>query len=221
MKFFSVDSGFYRFMQSLLALVKINFLWLLCSIPIVTMGAATIAAFDVTMKMAKDEEGYVAHQFMRAFKANIRNGIPLGILFLFCLYAVWLDFSLFNQLEGNPMILLVMGMVSGFIFLMAFIFAFPLQARYENTLFRTLKNSVDIATRYFLRTLSLIFILFVEIVIIFWNRTTMFIGLLIGPACMIFTVSGYANFFFRELEREQENFCTSCETRQDSDRHIF
>lgn len=202
MKFFSVDGGIYKFMQSLWDLVKINFLWIICSIPVVTLGAATIAAFDVTMKMADDEEGYVAHQFMRSFKANIKNGMPLGILWLFCLYVVWLDFSLFNQIEGNPMILLVMGIVAGFIFLLAFLFAFPLQARYENTLFRTLKNSVDISMRYFLRTLSLIFVLFVEIIIIFWNNTTMFIGLLVGPACMIFTVSGYARFFFRELEKE-------------------
>lgn len=202
MKFFSVEGGLYKFMQSLWGLVKINFLWMIFSIPIVTMGAATIAAFDVTMKMVDEEDGYVAHQFVRAFKANLKNGIPLGLLFLFCLYVVWLDFSLFNQIEGNPIVLLIMGMVTAFIFLLAFLFAFPLQARYENTLIATLKNSADISAKFFLRTLSLIFVLFVEIVIIFWNNTTMFIGFLIGPACVMLTISGYARYFFRVLEKE-------------------
>jgi uncharacterized membrane protein YesL len=202
MGFFSVDGALYKFMQRLWDLFKINIMWLIFSIPIVTLGGATIAAYDVTMKMVDEGEGYVAHQFVASFKKNFKNGILLGLLFLLCIYVVWLDFSLFNQIDGNPMILLIMGIVSAFIFIMAFIYAFPLQARYENTLINTLKNSADIATRYFLRTLSLIFILFVEFVIIFWNTTTMFIGVLIGPACVMLTVSGYAGYFFRQLEKE-------------------
>lgn len=202
MKFFGVDGGLYKFMQSLWGLFKINILWLVFSIPIVTMGAATIAAFDVTMKMVDEQEGYVAHQFMRSLKSNLKNGIPMGLLFLFCMYIVWLDFSLFNQIDGNPIILLIAGMITAFVFLLAFLYAFPLQARYENTLFRTLKNSADISMKYFLRTLSLIFVLFVEIIMIFWNTTTMFIGILIGPACIILTISGYAVYFFRQLEKE-------------------
>ena len=60
MKFFSTEGGFYKFMQSLTGLFKVNMLWLLFSIPVVTMGAATIAAYDVTLRMVDNEEGYVA-----------------------------------------------------------------------------------------------------------------------------------------------------------------
>lgn len=202
MNFFSTEGGLYKFMTSLFSVFKINMLWLLCSLPIVTMGAATIAAYDVTMKMVDDEEGYVARQFMKAFKANLKRGIPLGLLGLMCMYIVWLDFSLFNQFEDNPMILLVMGIIGAFVFILAFIYAFPLQARYENTILRTLENSANIAMRYFGRTIFLVVILLVEFVIIFWNMTTLFIGLLIGPACMIFTVSGIAKNIFKQLEKE-------------------
>lgn len=202
MKFFSTEGGFYKFMQSLTGLFKVNMLWLLFSIPVVTMGAATIAAYDVTLRMVDNEEGYVARQFMKAFKENWKKGIPMGILMLFCLYIVWLDFSLFNQIEGNPMLLLIMGMVSAFVFLLSFLFAFPLQARYENTILNTLKNSINISMKFFLRTLSLIVVLAIEFVIIFWNDTTFFVGILIGPACVMFTVSGYAKYFFRAIEKE-------------------
>lgn len=41
MKFFSVDGGLYKFISRLWDVIKLNFLWLLFSLPIVTMGAAT------------------------------------------------------------------------------------------------------------------------------------------------------------------------------------
>lgn len=202
MGIFSVDGGLYKFMRSLTDVFKINMLWLLCSLPLVTLGGATIAAFDVMMKMSDDEEGYVGRQFIASFKKNWKCGIPYGLLLIFCCYIVWLDFSLFEQIEGNPIILLIMGMIAAFVFLISFLYAFALQAKYENTFIKTLRNSADISMRYFVRTLSLIFILAIELVVIFWNPITLFVGILIGPACIIYTISGYARYFFREIERE-------------------
>lgn len=202
MKLFSVDGGIYKFMTSLFTIFKVNMLWLLCSLPIVTIGAATIAAYDVTLKMVDDEEGYVARQFFKAFKANLKKGIPLGVLNLACMYITWLDFSLFEQFKDNPIILLVMGILALVVFTLAFLYSYPLQARYENTIFRTLENSFNISIRYFGRTLFLLFIVFVELIIIFWNMTTIFIGALVGPACIMYTISGVAKYIFRQIERE-------------------
>jgi hypothetical protein len=75
-------------------------------------------------------------------------------------------------------------------------------ARYENTTFGTLKTSYDIATRYFLRTLLLAFLIALEIVLFQWNYTLMFIGALIGPGTIALTVSSFAIRFFREIEKE-------------------
>ena len=203
MSFFSPEGPLYRFISRFWDVVKLSILWLVFSLPIVTIGPSTIAVFSVTMKMIDDSEGYVAHQFVKAFKANLRNGIPLGLMFIVCVEVVNFDFQMFQKGEGNPMMPLIFGMIALFVFMMGFVYAFPLSARYENTMFRTIKNSADIATRYFVRTLSLFFILFVEIMLIFFNLTTIFIGVLIGPACICLTISGYAVPFFREIEKEE------------------
>lgn len=202
MQFFSPDSPIYRFMRNLTDLLVINFLLVLCSLPVVTLGPALIAAFDVTMKMARDEEGQVGRQFLTAFRKNLKNGIPYGLLLLAGMYFVWLNFSLFEQLDSHPTMLLTSGWVGGFILLLMFLFAFALQARYENTILRTLKNSADICIRFFLRTLFLIFLLVLEVFLIFWNSTTLYFGILLGPATMIYTISGFARFFFQEIEKE-------------------
>lgn len=202
MKIFSTDGIIYKIIQGLVNIVKINFLWMLFSLPIVTLGGATIAAFDVSMKLNAGEEGYVARDFVKSFRKNFKVGIPYGLLFLLCCYVVWLDFSLFDQIEGNPIILLIMGMVAAFVFLLCFLFAFALQARYENTFLKTLKNSVDISTRFFVRTLTLLIALAIQVLLFAWNVTTLFIGFLVGPACVIYTISAYARIFFREIEKE-------------------
>ena len=202
MKIFSVDGPIYKLIQKFFLLVKINFLWFVFSLPIITLGGATIAAYDVFLKEIAGEEGYAGSQFVQSFKKNFKNGIPYGILLLFCIYIVWLDFSLFEQLEDNPVILLIMGMIAGFVFLISFLFAFSLQARYENTLVKTLKNSADISIRYFVRTLTLIIALAVEVAFFLWNTTTLLFGILIGPASLMYTIAAYAAIFFREIEKE-------------------
>lgn len=202
MKFFSVDGALYKFISRLWDMIKLNFLWLLFSLPIVTCGAATVAAYSVTLKMVDETEGYVGRQFIKAFKENLKQGIPLGLLAIFCSYVVYLDFELFNKLEGNPIIFSIFGIVAIFIFGMAFIYAFPLSARYENTLLGTLKNSIKIAIRYFVRTIFLVVILAIEVFIFMFNTTTLFFGILIGPACIMLTISGFAIYFFRQIEKE-------------------
>ena len=202
MKFFSVDGGLYKFMSRLWDMIKLNFLWMLFSLPVFTIGAATVAAYSGTLKMGDEAEGYVGRQFIKAFRDNWKQGIPLGLLGLLAAYVVYLDFELFNKVENNPILFLIAGIVSAFVFAMAFIYAFPLSARYENTLPETLRNSARIATRYFLRTLALAAVLAVEIFIGLFNTTTLFFAILIGPACLMLTVSGFAIYFFREIERE-------------------
>ncbi len=202
MKIFDVEGSLYRFLTRFWDMIKLNFLWLVFSLPIITCGAATVAAYSVTLKMVEEREGYVGHNFIKAFRENLKQGIPLGLISLIAVYAVYLDIQLFiNAAEMNTLFL-VMGIIGGFVFALSLIYAFPLSARYQNTLFKTIRNSLDISVRYFLRTLLLAAILAIEIILFLFNSTTMFFGLLIGPACLILTVSGFAINFFREIEKE-------------------
>ncbi len=202
MKLFSVDGPLYRFLSTLWNVVKINVLWLLCCIPIVTIGPATIAAFSVCLKIVDEREGYVGRQFIGAFRSNMRQGIPLGLLFVFCSYVIYLDFEINRVTEQGSWALIIFGIIACFVFGMTFIYAFPLSARYENTLRNTLKNSVAIATKFFVRTLVLVGICALEVFLFLWNSTTLFFGILIGPTCIFLTISGAAMYMFRQVEQE-------------------
>lgn len=204
MKFFSVDSPLYKFISTFWEIVKLNFFWLIFSLPVVTIGASTTAAFSVGLKMSDGSEGYVFKAFWEAFKENWKKGIPLGLLNLLIAYAAYLDFELFNKLEGNPFICLVMGILAMVIGVTGFMYAYALLARYENSFINTIKNSFEIYTRYFGRSVAMTLIVALELAVMFWNTTTMYFMILIGPACIIYTISAGTLYIFKDIERKEK-----------------
>lgn len=202
MKFFSVDSPLYRFLSKLLDVIRLNFLWILFSIPLVTIGASTVAALSVALKMADDEEGYIGRSFLKAFRENWKQGTALWLITAVALYAIYLDFQFFEALEGNPMIFLLVGILSIVVVVSALLYAYPLAARYENTLFRTIQNSIDITRRYVGRTLFLVFVLSLEFLLFQFNETMLFFAILLGPGFMIYTLAAFSKKTFLLIEKE-------------------
>lgn len=202
MKFFSIEGGFYKFICRFIDLVKLNMLWLLFSLPIVTIGASTVAAYSVALKMVDDEEGYVVKSFVKAFRENLKQGILAGIIFMVASYALYLDYEINRVSPEGSILLVVIGIVSLFFIVMAGIYTFPLLARYENSLIDTIQNSMEIARRYFAKTLLLLVVVAVEIIIFNFNSTLQIIGVIFGPAFMIFTIAAFAKRIFQEIEKE-------------------
>lgn len=199
--FFSTDSKLYRFMCRLTDLVKLNLMWLLFSLPIVTLGASTIAASAISLKMAEGQEGYVARDFLKAFKDNLRQGIPMTFITLVCIWAVWMDFQIFDKSEENSVLFLIIGIIASYVFAFSLLYVFPLLARYENTVLNSLKNSFRISMKYFFRSLLLVIIVAFEIAVMFWNYKTAILILIVGPTFVNLTVSSFAIVIFRELEK--------------------
>lgn len=199
--FFSVDSKLYKFMSKLTDLFKLNFLWLVFSLPIVTVGISTTAAYTVALKMAENQEGYIAGDFLKAFKANWKQGLVMTFITIICVWAVYLDFRIFSVVEENSYVFLIIGIVAAYVLGFSLLYAYPLLARYENTVLNTLKNSFQISMKYFLRSLLLVILIAFEIAVMFWNLATLILILIVGPAFVMLTVSSFAMIIFRELEK--------------------
>lgn len=189
-------------MQSLWDILKLNFMWIIFCIPIVTIGGSTIAAFSVLLRMSEDQEGNVIKDFWKAFRENWKQGIFIGLLPPICFEAVFLDFQLYNAVENGGLGILIVGCFSAYIFIFCLVYVFPLLARYDNTVINSIKNSFRIGMKFFGRTFLLLAIIAVEVLIIFWNPTTKFVGALIGPACIMYTISGVAMHIFRKIEED-------------------
>ena len=69
---FGIDGKFYEIVSAIADLVILNLLFVLCSLPIFTIGASTTALFGVTKKMADNREGYIVRTYFKLFKENFK-----------------------------------------------------------------------------------------------------------------------------------------------------
>ena len=51
-----IDNGVTRFLGKVADFMFLNLLWIVCSIPIITIGASTTAMYSVMLKLVKNEE---------------------------------------------------------------------------------------------------------------------------------------------------------------------
>ena len=79
---FSIENPVWQFINKLLHVLLLNLLWVVCSIPIITMGASTTAVYYVTLKLVRDEEGYTIKSFFDSFKTNFKQATLIWIILL-------------------------------------------------------------------------------------------------------------------------------------------
>ena len=152
-KFFDMDSPIMRALSVAADLLVLNLLTLLCSLPVVTMGAAFTAMNDVCIRIIRGEEGYIVKGFFRSFASNFKKGTLLGLILI--AISVFLFFDYFAAQAYFPQMCYGILAIGVILFAIAN-YAFALLARYENTLGGTMKNAAVLTVGYFPRTLGMV-----------------------------------------------------------------
>ncbi len=141
-------------------LVFVNILWLVTSLPLVTIGASTTALHYVCFRILNGEESHLAKSFFRSFKENFKQATIIWLVFMLGLAVLAFDFYFMHQ--GTAMDT-VLGKVLWGIFVFAavvllsmLIYVFALQARFENKVNDTLKYSAIFSLSYYGRTLAML-----------------------------------------------------------------
>lgn len=137
---FSCDSGFSRFMNRISDLFILNILWIICSIPIITIGASTTALYSVDLKLLDNEESYIIKNFFKAFKENFKKSTILWISIIIISILLgtnlifWLKCNLSISYFALPFILF-----SLFIFLLVTPYIFPLLTKTKSSVINIIK----------------------------------------------------------------------------------
>lgn len=140
---FHPDSPVIRFLWKVADMIALNLVWLVCCIPIVTIGPSTTAMYCVARKIAKGEWPAIFKTFFKAFKDNFKQALAVFLVLLIpiCLVVIYLVVSVSGALNQLPLIkyfsylaIVIIGCICTYVY--------PLMAHFENTVGSTLKNAI-------------------------------------------------------------------------------
>ena len=149
------DSALMITMTRITDCIFLSLFWLLCCIPVVTMGASFAALYDASYRTFRQNERNSWQRFFGVFRENWKAGIVPSVVFLAAGWgllkgtiALWnlavagtMSWMLFAALAFVAVVLL--GMLS---------ILFPILSRFENSLGALLKNTVFLAMANLPRT---------------------------------------------------------------------
>ena len=187
MRFNWTDNVVMRALGKIGDMICLNVMWLICCIPIITIGASTTALYTVMLRMVKNEEGYIFRGFLKAFKSNFKQSTLIWLILLL-LGIVWtVDFRVAGFIPGMAGIILsAIFLALGFILLSVMIYIFPLTARYENGIKATFKNALILTVAKLPYTFLMVAIVVAAVFASLWSAFTLLFSL---PLWLVIGVS--------------------------------
>ena len=138
-------------------IILLNVLFIITSIPIITVGVSLTALYASLKKRIRGHESYAARDYFKYWKENARNGLIIWCVLLpFLLAMVVFTSYIANNFENLPAVCAYFLLFLILLFILTY--AFPLQATFINTPPRILLNSLLTALSHLPYTLALIFI---------------------------------------------------------------
>lgn len=198
---FNLNSPLMDFITTTTQYIALNVIFIICCIPIVTIGPALAALYQVIMRETRGEYGYLIRKYFQHFKEmflqSFLTSLSLGIIVLLLLFNV----GFWNAMEGilaNIIIVLV------YIMLLAvactFIYVFPLMARFKNNFLQTIKNAFYIALTNLVATLILVVIHILVIAILYFFPPSQIFMLFVGFCFIIYCNSYILQKVFKKYE---------------------
>ena len=183
----------------------LGLLWVLFSIPVITIGAATCAVYYIALKLLNDEEtGNLFKQFLKGMKESFVQGLLMELISIITIggTGAFIWWILAKSERGIPLVCLAVGIC--FVVLVLNIYTYPIIGRYENTFANKLRNTVALAFTYGRDTLRCTGFVAAELAIagaLF--RLNIFAGcvsLLFWPALIFYTISCFMAYVFYRVE---------------------
>lgn len=145
---FDLDNPILRFLSRLVDLVVLNVIFIISCIPVVTIGAALTALYYVCINDWDTQNAHIFQKYMRSFKQNFKQSTIIWLIMLVAGAIIGTDawFSLTQwQSTGSGLyqVGIVICMIGLLAYLLIFTFVWPLQAKFENTVGKTIHNALS------------------------------------------------------------------------------
>ena len=172
-------------LTAIIEIVWAGLLWLLCSLPVLTLGAASTALYYAVVKCIRHERGNLTKSFFAAFRREFRQSTLLWMILLAAAVLFAADNWGFGMMGAKP----VFGMIGRMLLLIPlalFPWLFAFVSRFSNTIGGTLKYCGYLALRHIGATLLMTAEL-VAFLVVVWLMPAI-LPLLPGLFCLLLSL---------------------------------
>lgn len=144
---FDYDNSLMSTINKVADAVTLGVLWVVCSLPVFTIGAASAAFYYAYSKCIRKRQDYAWKTFFTSFKSNFRQATQIWFIVLAVLAVAIADCYLLSLIKDNILVtflqmLCILLLFTGCIWML---YLFPYLSRFENPNKRAMKNAALIA----------------------------------------------------------------------------
>ena len=192
MNLFSYDGKIYSFLSKFWHMVWISVLWIICSIPIVTIGASSTAAYYAMVKSVRKNEDSPTRDFFKSFKQNFAQATVMTIVYIVIgaafSFATWFYYHRSGSFNlGLRWLFYILILV----YLCTITYSFSWLSRFEMSTFHALTYPIAITLMHLGYSIGLIVFWAAAVIALYWSYNTFFFAPLIiitpGLKCLLDT----------------------------------
>lgn len=156
MNLLNEDNIIHIFLNKLGDIIVANLLFLVCCIPIITIGPALTALYHCMLRTVKGNNNGTTKTFFLAFKENFRQSLIVWLGLLAVGFILFLNIRFLQNtasVVSKPLFYVSLG-IAGLVIILA-LYIFPVIAAFANTTVNLLKNAYVFAFLHFPSTLAI------------------------------------------------------------------
>lgn len=208
--FFDMDAPVMQALGKLGSMLWMSVLWLICCLPVVTIGASTTALFRMMFNLREDK-ACSAPAFFRAFGSNFKKATLLWLVEI-AFAAALVGYYLFVCSLGTETVRLILVVPVCLLFLLArfvFLYVYPLTCYFENTVGNTLRNALILSFGNPRRTIPAFALTLVPMIAMFlsltWFIRLFWFWVLIAPGLLTYWIGRCLEPVFRACIPEEDS----------------
>lgn len=190
--FFDANNRVFRYFNRIFDMIVLNVLFVITCIPVITIGPALTALYYVSVNTWARGDGYIFQMYLKSFKENFKQAIILwigmaaaGAVVIFN-FSFWLNNAFAVMGKGMGSVAIAFSAILLFLYAVIFTYVWVLLAKFENTVWHTVKNALFIGIGNLPLTICIWLILALVGFLMYRYSAAMACGVLFGFAVVAY-----------------------------------
>lgn len=202
---FNVDTPFFRTMARIGDIFLLNLIFVITSIPVITIGTSVTALITIAIKMTTNKEGYIVSGYLKAFKTNFRQATLIHILFGVIGFILFFDLHFWVTLQmGAASLMIIVSVIPVIIYLMVLLYVYVQQAVFDNSIFATIRNALLMAVKNLPVTILLVMVMIAVLIGLCISNVVRVFMLLYGFGLLGYGMAIVYRYLYREYLDEPD-----------------